>query len=281
LNGPSLLTRALSVSTTSDQFGNIWQYHSRSDEHSKVACWGILFDLLQHCPLLRQHAAVGKISFGINHRMGDFTSGRRKYLDLVICTPSQSVIKRQYSFSSLVAKYSIHLSANEQAALGNLPMISRTAVGSVLVAVEAKACMTEHVKALPRLYDELNSSHLAIHNSSDEAIAVGFAMINASIGFNSADRNKYNLTANPPFKTIHRQPNATNRAIAKVLEIPRRARKGAEGFDALGIVVIEMANDGSPVGVSMTPGITIPEPYTYDSMIYRIAALYATNFSNL
>lgn len=43
--------------------------------------------------------------------------------------------------------------------LGSLPELPRAPVGAVLMALEAKAAMTEHVKALPRLYDELNSSH--------------------------------------------------------------------------------------------------------------------------
>src|ERR1044072_7553746 len=58
-----------------------WQYHPRSDHHSKVACWGILFDLLCISPLMRDHAAAGKIGFGINHTMVDHTNGRRKDLD--------------------------------------------------------------------------------------------------------------------------------------------------------------------------------------------------------
>jgi uncharacterized RmlC-like cupin family protein len=43
-------------------------------------------------------------------------------------------------------------------------------VGAVLIALEAKACMTAHVKALPRLYDELNSSHQCVHGSSSPRV---------------------------------------------------------------------------------------------------------------
>ena len=43
--------------------------------------------------------------------------------------------------------------------------------------------MTAHGKALPRLHDELNSSHLTIHGASDYAIAAAFALVNAAATF--------------------------------------------------------------------------------------------------
>ena len=55
--GPRILARTMSVPTAGAgkpfRFGNLWQYHSRSDRHSKVACWGLVLDLLGDCPLLR------------------------------------------------------------------------------------------------------------------------------------------------------------------------------------------------------------------------------------
>jgi hypothetical protein len=53
MNGPDILVRTLSRTNVSDKYGNPWQYHSRSDHHSKVACWGIVFDLLRSSSLLR------------------------------------------------------------------------------------------------------------------------------------------------------------------------------------------------------------------------------------
>ncbi len=54
--GPELLVANLYPGGTTDKFGNDWEYHSRSDRHSKVACWGVLVDLLNHSDLLRSHA---------------------------------------------------------------------------------------------------------------------------------------------------------------------------------------------------------------------------------
>ena len=82
------------------------------------------------------------------------------------------------SFRSLVEKYGIVADAREEAVLDALPDIPAAPVGAVHVALEAKACMTEHMKARPRLYDELNSSHATIHGNTDKAIAVGFVMVN-------------------------------------------------------------------------------------------------------
>jgi hypothetical protein len=86
--GPGILVRTLTKPTRVDRYGNRWQYHSRSDHHSKVACWGIVFDLMRTCPLLNRHIAAAKIVFGINHEMRDFQHDRKKNLDLVLCTPA-------------------------------------------------------------------------------------------------------------------------------------------------------------------------------------------------
>jgi hypothetical protein len=86
--GPEILVRTLSKPTRVDKRGNRWQYHSRSDHHSKVACWGIVFDLLRNSPLLRRHVEKGAVHFGINHEMRDFVHDRKKNLDLVLCTAS-------------------------------------------------------------------------------------------------------------------------------------------------------------------------------------------------
>jgi hypothetical protein len=134
--------------------------------------------------------------------------------------------------------------------------------------------MTEHVKALPRLHDELNSSHLTIHGSTNNAIAVGFAMVNASETFISPDR-KYDRATNAPAFTVHDQPRVTRRVIEKLREIPRRTKGTEEGFEAFGVVVVQMVNDGSPVRLLTTP--PAPQPgdiFEYSAMIRRTVGLY-------
>ncbi|GMV01318.1 MAG: hypothetical protein AMXMBFR52_09740 [Burkholderiales bacterium] len=69
MRGPAILARTMSVATTRGNGGQAWQYHSRSDNHSKVACWTVLFDLLLECDIFRTHAERGRVGFGINHVM--------------------------------------------------------------------------------------------------------------------------------------------------------------------------------------------------------------------
>jgi hypothetical protein len=282
MDGPGILARSMSTPRITDKFGNAWQYHSRSDQHSKVACWALLFDLLHQCPLLREHVANGKIGFGINHEMRDFKNNRSKYLDLVICTPGSTTYSQDMIFVDLAEQYHVELTAEQRAQLASYPRLPRVGVGSVHLALEAKAAMTEHIKALPRLFDELNSSHLAIHGSADFAIAAGFAIVNYAATFVSSDRNKQNLATHAAVVTKHTQPKATERTIKKLEEIPRRTHGGAEGFDALGIVVLELKNDGAPVTVvTQSPAPAPADVWYYDQMIRRIASLYANKFGNV
>jgi hypothetical protein len=53
--------------------------------------------------------------------------------------------------------------------LSQLPSVPLTGVQTALIALEAKAAFTEFGKAKPRLYDELNTSHLTIHGDSGPA----------------------------------------------------------------------------------------------------------------
>lgn len=279
MHGPQILVRTLTSNNVIDRFGNSWQYHSRSDHHSKVACWGVIFDLLATTPLLRRHVEAGALCFGINHEMRDFVHDRKKNLDLVLCTPSGAPVKE--TLSSMATAYNIDLTSEERAVLDGLPTLSRAPVGSVVMALEAKACMTAHQRALPRLYDELNSSHLTVHGASEQAIAVGFAMVNLADHYLSPDQNKKNRSTNPEWSS-HNQPRDAQLAIDKIKQLPRRSKVGDTGYDALSIVVIDMRNDGSPVHLVNHPPAPQPNDiYSYETMIARLSAIYATRFKDL
>lgn len=278
MHGPGILARTLTVPMLKGKEA-LWQYHPRSDHHSKVACWGILFDLLQHSKLLREHVASGRLVFGINQEMSDFRTGRKKNLDLVLARPGSRTIAKPLTFRSLVTKWGILLDSDQFRLLEELPDPVQHPVSatSVQIALEAKACMTEHGKARPRLYDELNSSHDAVHGSAEMAIAAGFVMVNIAERFVSPELNKF---GGPRRVTEHKQPRVTESVIEKVLEIPRRASTSAQGFDALAIVVIDCTNDGvTPVRIIEEP--PAPErgnPVHYDAMIARVVQLYESRF---
>jgi hypothetical protein len=228
---------------------------------------------------LRRHVEMGAVCFGINHEMRDFVHDRKKNLDLVLCTPGGAPTGD--TLASILSDYDIDLTSQERFALERLPELPRAPVGSVIMALEAKACMTAHQRALPRLYDELNSSHLTVHGASDQAIAVGFTMVNLADHYLSPDLNKKNRATAPEWSE-HKQPRDAQLAVDKIKQLPRRSKVGDIGYDAISIVVIDMPNDGTPVSLVTSP----PAPqkgdiYHYETMISRLSGIYATRFKDL
>ena len=281
--GPGILARYLSVPNPKpDKWGNTWQYNSRSDRHSKVACWGVALDLLSTSSRLRAHAADGRVVLGVNHTMTDFATNRRKDLDLVVARPGGTVGPGGDSFRSLAGRYGIVLTDDEAAQVAALPDIPVAPVAAVLVALEAKACMTAHVKSLPRLYDELNSSHLCVHGAFRRALAIGFVQVNNAARFVSSVTNNRPIGPEGPIWTTHKQPADTLRVLGKVAEMPRRSASSETGFDGLGVVVIDAANDGTPVRiVTGPPAPPAGDTFNYETMIVRMANEYDTTFAGI
>jgi hypothetical protein len=293
--GPDILVRTLSKSTTgtgSSKFahGNSWQYHSRSDRHSKIACWALVFDLMRHCALLRDHAREGRVGVGINHEMHDFRNKKKKNLDLVIClrAPSSALggskgrARGATDFASLAPLYGIEFTRTERTDLDALPTLAISGVSSVLVATEAKAAMTAHQKARPRLHDELTSSHQTIHGDNNDAIAAGIVLVNAAPTFISPDRNEWDLSKIPPRISNHR-PQDAQLVVDGLAKLQCRSKVGDEGFDAVGVVVVDCRNDGTPVRV-VTASPPAPAPtadFDYARFVRRLAQLYGTRFSRI
>jgi hypothetical protein len=262
----------------------------------------VALDLLATSSLLRRHALDGKIVMGVNHTMIDFATGRKKDLDLVIARPGAgtdtgpgalldgmldlgtdaSTIHRVGTFAGLAAGYGARLTDVEQATLAALPEVPvADSVGAVLVALEAKACMTAHVKSLPRLYDELNSSHLCVHGASRQALAIGYVQVNAADTFVSPVINSRGRRADGEYEvTTHRQPADTERVLTKIAEIPRRSASSETGFDGIAVTVLDLRNDGSPVRLVTAPPAPQPgDSFSYDAMIVRMANEYDTTFA--
>jgi hypothetical protein len=287
-HGLEIIARSMSIATTGSggkgfANGNAWQYHPRSDRHSKIVCWAIFFDLMLRDSLLSRHVRDGKVTFGINHEMRDYQHNRKKDLDLVICRRGDPVsVAGVSSFAEMVDIYTIHLTPEELDALHRLPNIPLTGVRSALVAMEVKAAASEFGKARPRLYDELNSSHSTIHGDTDTAIAAGFVLINIAPTFVSPLKNPWTIGTLPTQVTQHRQPQNAQSIVDKMMELPRRSSLGIPGFDVLAITVFSFANDGTPVTVEH--GQPAPQPgesMHYDSFLERLETIYATRFSGL
>lgn len=283
IRGDQIYVRTISATAIPSGVGTAkrnWQYHSRSDAHSKAACWGIVFDLLTSCPLLREHVKTGKVGFGINHEMRDFRMNRKKDLDLVICTLNGAIDEEAESFTDLVARYGIALNSADIEALALLPSLKRGSVGSVLIALEAKACMTAHIKACPRLYDELSSSFQTVLGDTKNAVAAAFVTINAASEFVSPVLNK-DTKKNAALKiSEHQQPKAAKRVLEKIKELPRRSGEDGIGFDALGALFVDCRNDGTEVKIVdvLPDGTAVDTILTYQAMINRIASMYSSRF---
>lgn len=275
MEGLDILLRTLSIPTRKGKASKPVQYHPRSDHHSKVTCWATIFDLLLTCGHLRKHAEEGIIGFGINHRMVDFQQNRKKDLDLVICSPGDAMEADAPTFGEIGERYGVRLTTAQVKKLEALPKLRSCSVGSVLVAVEAKACMTEHQKARPRLYDELSSSGLTINGDTKAAIAACHVLINAAESFVSPTRQGQVNT--------HSQPKAARVVLEKVGELRRRSSEDEVGFDAVGTILVDFKNDGSPVTLvgKMGDGTMVPISQTYEEMIRRISTIYSSRWRSL
>lgn len=277
--GEAILTRSLTALRIRDAHGNTWQYHSRSDRHSKIACWSVLFDLLQTCSLLRDQVAAGKVCFGINHEMRDYKQDRKKNLDLVLCRHQSAA--SELTFAQYGARCGVVLADEEAAVLSQLPPMREAGVSNVLVALEAKACMTEHSKAVPRLHDELSSSHQTIHGDTGGAIAAGLVMINCAASFISTDRNRKKVRGGKFVVNSHKQPAAADKMLAAIMKIPRRSEESGAGFDALGISMVLCENNGSAVTIDSLANAKVPDIVKYDAFIRRLSHLYGTKYGTI
>lgn len=290
---PDILARTLTKPSTGNgskpyAYGNSWQYHSRSDRHSKVMCWGVTLDLMLACPLLREHVSTGKVSVGINHEMSDFRNKKKKNLDLVLCRSTESGTfggsksgrQAARTFAELAPIYGIALTDHERSLLDTLPPLKIGKVSSVLLAVEAKAAMTAFHKARPRLKDELTSSHQTIHGDTDEAIAAGLVMVNTASEFVSPDMNKFTIDGTNTHVSFNVQPKCAQAVVEGLRELQRRSKRGDEGFDGIGVILLECANNGSPVKVTSPDPVLLPsnDDFDYSRFIHRLAQLYSNRF---
>ena len=96
-------------------------------------------------------------------------------------------------------------------------------------------------------------------------------------------RNPFDLARYPEQVNEHRQPYASKRVFEKVKELPRRSKQEDSGYDAIGVVLIGSRNDGTEVVLHQDfgDGTPLDTMLTYQKMIERISALYASRFKSL
>lgn len=267
--GPGILTRTLSVPTHRGKDKKAWQYHPRSDVHSKIACWTLLLDCLLECDALYEDAVAGRIGFAINYLM---VGPINKTLDLVLTRVprSRSDGAGRRTFAEVGAGYGIELSETERTRLAGLGKVfeeTKDDVSEVAVAVEAKACMTDHVGALPRLHAEILATGYLARRAAPECTVISYTLVNTATNF---------VSGNGESKAM-RQPESTKAVLSMLASaVPlRRDEHGLLGYDAVGALAIECRNDGSPVTLSegeLAPKST--DSIRYERMIRQICATY-------
>lgn len=251
----------------------------------------MLYDLLVACPLLQSHALSGKVGLGINHPMNNPSRRKPKKFDLVIAhrLHNQVPLAGAKTFKQLGATYGMLFDPAEQTVLSTLPDVPvLIATGlPVLLALEAKACFTRHSGAIPRLSDELEASYKCAHSGPVKTISAGFFMVNSSATFISSDANNFPLLpqtgGHAPRVSKHTQPRDAMSVISAIGSLPV-ANNSQDGFDALGIAVVKLINDGvAPMTIetAVPPAPALTDAYHYTSFIHTMANLYATRFSHI
>ncbi|HYC44840.1 MAG TPA: hypothetical protein VED01_05075 [Burkholderiales bacterium] len=202
-----------------------------------------------------------------------------KTLDLVVCAvpPTRSGRVRR-SFIDLVEVYGIQITPAEQAILATFPpMLEERSddVSEVLIALEAKACMTEHGKAIPRLFAEILATGYLAKLAAPRSITVSYTVVNAA--------QEFITTSGSTPTRQHNQPRDAQ-AVVEMLgtAIPTAASFPSFGYDAIGVTVVDCRNDGSAVTLlSEAPSPGVNRYYHYDRMMRTICAEFRSRFSNL
>lgn len=272
--GPEIVARTLSRPTARGASPKEWQYHGRSDAHSKVACWAVLFDMLNSCDIFRTHAEERKISFAVNHLM---VGPINKKLDLVVCAPNSNRLKAsRRSFAELAAAFRIVLSRDEAAILAGMPQLEGELshdVSEVLIALEAKACFTDLVKSIPRLHAEILATGYLAKQAAPSCLTVSYTLVNGATTFMSPGK------AEP---SDHNQPSDARNVMEMIRKaIPRAAADRVFGYDAIGATLVECRNDGSRVAVAEgDPAPSTSDFINYGRMISSLCGAYRHRFGN-
>jgi hypothetical protein len=213
------------------KLGFVYHYHPRSDAHSRALCRLILEDLIVASPALRAQAEAGQLVYGINCVYTFPISKKIKTLDLAIAKgrPDEEAER----IGGVIARAAVL----DTVRIGKRK-VKRLDIERVLISCESKAAMTEHVKAKPRIFDELSSSHEIVHQGDPEAVAAGITVVNIAKTFVSPTRQK----GDSLIVTKHRQPDVTQQMIEHLRGLPIRVNRSGVGFDAYATIVIECDN---------------------------------------
>ncbi len=218
-------------------------YHPRSDKHSNALCEYVLHDLLERCPLLKEHAEAGEVVYSLNHTLH---AGPIQWnVDLVIGPPA------------VIGSYSEPLDG-----------ILQEVPATVRIACEMKSLMTEHWKARKNRLRDFDSLHTYVHRVESRAIAAAMLTINIADRFRSPLRSE---------KTEHHDiRRIVKETVGMFKALPVRSGIQGEGLEANGILVVDFDNIEIRKGRiwSKAPAPQPGDPLHYDSFIRQICNRY-------
>lgn len=222
-------------------------YHPRSDKHSNALARCVVGDLTAHCPPIRRKAEAGELVYSLNFQI--LTGTAEWNVDLVLGQPPAGPVERP--------------------APGE---ITQTVPSTVHIAIEFKAVMTEHRKAVKNRKRDFEAHHDHVHRYSDRAIAGGLLMVNASPTFTSPLRTR---------PTVHRHPlQLVQHCVDEMRAVAARSRLGEAGLDAKGVVVVSLdpADPERATFVTKPPAPRIGDPLHYDAFIQAICNRYTERY---
>ena len=221
-------------------------YHPRSDKHSNALAIAIVDDLLDACPALAGKAGAGEIVYDLNFDLRVRTATWN--VDLVFGRPAKPSPPAHGS-------------------------ITRQPPSTVEIAIEFKAVMTEHRKAVKNRKRDLEAHHEHVHNYSATTIAGGVFVINASRVFRSPLRSSGD--------TIHAQDtrgmiSLVQHCLNELRNVSERSDAGGYGLDAKAAIIVEMdnVNLSATTYVDRVPAPQPGDPLNYHSFLQRLCDLY-------
>lgn len=222
-------------------------YHSRSNKHSNLFCECMVGDLLRNCPKMRARAAEGRVVYDLNFTI--LTGTSEWNVDLVLGEPPLDTSPPDPP----------------------QPIIC-TAPSTVQIAIEVKAVMTAHRKAIKNRKRDLEAHHDHVHRYSARAIAGGVLLING------ADTFKSPLRSGP---TEHRAPEQlVKHCLEQMRAVATRSSPEGTGLDAKAAVVLSMDNVhlADTRYVTTSPAPAVGDPMHYDAFIQGICNAYSERF---
>jgi hypothetical protein len=223
-------------------------YHPRSAKHSDCVSECIVSDLIANCPEMRRQAAERRLVYDLNFCI--FTGTADWNVDLVLGRPSPSTGEPMQPGQIIRAKPS-----------------------TVLVAIEHKAVMTEHRKAIKNRKRDFEAHHDHVHRYNSKAIAAGVLLVNIAQYFRSPLR---------PEVTEHRNPQAlVDYCVGQIRAVSQRNDISSTGLDAKAVIVLSMDNQdfASTNFWQKPPAPQVGDPLHYDAFIQRLCDRFTDRFA--